>query len=268
MGKLRPDQQPLSGVSVLITRPLPQQTGLSEKITAAGGVPVAFPLLNIQPFFGSQAGAKARDQIQALDQYDFLIFVSHNAANLAGQLINKYWSQLPFDLQLIAIGRTTANTLNLVLNIQAICPSMGADSESVLALSALQDVVGKRIGIVRGQGGRELLATILTERGAVVDYIEVYSRQRVAHDQAEITKLEHCCDMITVHNGESLKILTEICAKNMSQISLLPLVVPSQRILIQARQQGFSVVNDAGGADDQSMLDALKQLALRDENEK
>ncbi|WP_275576186.1 uroporphyrinogen-III synthase [Aquitalea magnusonii] len=55
-------------------------------------------------------------------------------------------------------------------------PTAGSDSEALLALPQLADVAGQHWLIVRGQGGRALLADTLCARGAQVSLAEVYQR--------------------------------------------------------------------------------------------
>jgi uroporphyrinogen-III synthase len=52
------------------------------------------------------------------------------------------------------------------------------DSESVLALPAFQApaVAGRRVLILRGDGGRDLLGDTLRARGAEVEYLTCYHR--------------------------------------------------------------------------------------------
>lgn len=253
----------LDGLSVLITRPSLQQHSLSEKISSAGGKPLSLPLIEIVALENSSEIDSTRRAVQDLDRFSLLIFVSSNAAQIGGELINDYWPQFPVGIEVIAIGKTTADTVIRQLACSVTSPEQGSDSEAVLALPLLQTVTDKRIAIFRGKGGRELLANTLRERGAEVAYIEVYSRKPVSYSPTEIMTFlsENACDVITVHSGESLQNLVEQSADNINQITLLPLVVPSQRIAEQARQIGFAEVICANGADDEAMLEALQQLS-------
>ena len=253
----------LSGQSVLVTRPLAQQKGLAEKIKQLGGRVIQFPLIQISPLTDRQAVQAAKTSVQNLDQFNVLIFVSSNAARIGGELIAEFWPQFPVGIEIIAIGETTARAATSLLACPVISPAQGSDSESVLALPELQEVAGKRIGIVRGQGGRELLATELQRRGADVRYIEVYCRDPVTYEAGQLTELmnQNSCNMITVHSGESLDLLIKQAADNIDQITLLPLVVPSERVAQQARETGFTRVANAAGADDSAMIAMLQQLA-------
>ncbi len=255
----------LAGLSILVTRPMRQQQSLCGKIIAAGGKPISFPLIDISPLEDSSEIRAAKQAIQDLDQFSALIFVSSNAASFGGELIDNYWPQFPVGVEVIAIGKTTAEAIGARLTCRVTNPDQGSDSEAVLALPVLQAVANKKIGIVRGQGGRELLATTLQERGAEVCYIEVYRRVSVPHTAAEISAIvnENSCDVITVHSGESLQILADQSGDNIDQITLLPLLVPSQRVAGQARQLGFTNVECTNGADDEAMLSTLQQLSSR-----
>src|SRR6185295_12379471 len=67
-----------------------------------------------------------------------------------------------------------------------IAPQSGADSEALLAAPELADVTGKRVLIVRGEGGRALLGNMLAARGATVNYAECYRRVRPVADAAPL----------------------------------------------------------------------------------
>jgi uroporphyrinogen-III synthase len=152
-----------------------------------------------------------------------------------------------------------------LLACEVICPEAGSDSEAVLAIPELQQLADKRIGIFRGQGGRELLAATLRERGASVDYIEVYKREQVQLDAADAADVAAFAapdkiDAITVHSGESLHSLAGLLSSARKSILAIPIVVPSARVAKQAEQSGFKQVVNAHGADDASMIKALERI--------
>jgi uroporphyrinogen-III synthase len=254
----------LKGQVTLITRPEAQQNSLRAAIERKGGEWLSLPLLRILPLTDLDLQA-ARQHVQDLDNYDVLVFVSLNAASLGAELITDLWPQLPVQQSIIAIGKSTAKLVADLLACEVICPEAGSDSEAVLAIPELQQLADKRIGIFRGQGGRELLAATLRERGASVDYIEVYKREQVQLDAADAADVAAFAapdkiDAITVHSGESLHSLAGLLSSARKSILAIPIVVPSARVAKQAEQSGFKQVVNAHGADDASMIKALERI--------
>lgn len=255
----------LAGQKVLLTRPAPQQQSLRAAIEKAGGDVISLPLMQIVPISNPQSVQAARTAVQNLDHFQLLIFISTNAVSYGAELIDDFWPQFPLGLAVIAIGETTARVASAQLGCTVSRPEQGSDSEAVLALPQLQNVEGMRIAIFRGQGGRELLANTLRERGALVEYVEVYRREFTAVTTDDLSNglLQQDCSAITVHSGESLNRLIALGADNIERATLIPLVVPSQRVAARAREAGFTDVVNAGGADDESMLTALGAIADR-----
>lgn len=174
----------LTGIGVLVTRPEHQAEHLCKLIEAEGGAAVRYPALAIKP---RPDRAAVRAAIGPADRYDVIIFVSANAVRFGADLLGP-----PRDLPLAAIGPATAAALNTAGYRVALMPAEGMDSESLLALPQLHDMGGRRVLIVRGTGGRELIAETLTARGATVQYAEVYTREPAKPSrelQAEIETL-------------------------------------------------------------------------------
>lgn len=67
---------PLAGRSIVVTRPQAQAAALAGAITAAGGQPLLFPLLEISPVL--DVGA-LNEAVTALSDYALVIFISPNA---------------------------------------------------------------------------------------------------------------------------------------------------------------------------------------------
>ncbi|MGB5641316.1 MAG: uroporphyrinogen-III synthase, partial [Sedimenticolaceae bacterium] len=95
----------LAGLSVLVTRPEHQSEGLCDLIQSAHGRPVRFPALEI---LGPTDKKAARTQLEGIKRADLLIFVSANAVQYAFPLLPE---QLPFDIDIAAVGRATAAAL-------------------------------------------------------------------------------------------------------------------------------------------------------------
>jgi len=257
----------LSGLNVLITRPANQADTLRRAIEAAGAEVLSLPLIEIKALVDKAAIQDLKNKILQLDSYQALIFVSNNAVSYGAELINNFWPQFPVGIDVIAVGPTTAEAARKQLGCEVLQPSGGMTSEDILRLPALQDVAGKKVAIVRGQGGRELLAETLRERGASVDYLEAYSRSPVEYASADFCeKLQAAAvNVLTVSSGESLDRLTRLLADNREGMQQLALVVPSQRVERQAIEAGYRRVLNACGADPSSFVDALGELGINQE---
>jgi uroporphyrinogen-III synthase len=77
----------------------------------------------------------------------------------------------------MAVERRTAATLRSS-GVEPLVPAR-EDSEGLLALPQLQVVAQRRIVLVKGPGGRELIADTLRERGAEVIEFNCYRRQYI-----------------------------------------------------------------------------------------
>jgi uroporphyrinogen-III synthase len=255
----------LSAYKVLVTRPVAQQKALVEAIEVQGGSAFSFPLIQIDPINETTQRRILKNQIQQLDNYHVLIFISTNAVQQGAQWIHNYWPQFPVSIAVIAVGPTTAELVTAEFNCQVIHSENGMTSEDLLTLDELNEkqVKGKKIGIFRGIGGRELLANTLTGRGASVDYLEVYRRSAVEYRASELRELirQENINVLSITSGESLNLIVQQLGDNKAEFSLLPLLVPSQRIADQAKENGFQRVINAYGASELSFIAALESLA-------
>ncbi len=254
----------LGGLGVWVTRPEPQARDSVRAIERSGGRPCRLPLVAIEPLEDEAAVLAIKRVILDLDQYDGALFISSNAARLGMQWIDRYWPQLPQDLTAFAIGPGTAEVLR-EFTWPVYLPESGVTSEDLLALPQLQQVEGRRLALFRGEGGREKLAASLRERGAEVDYVELYRRRSLEHDPAEVARMLETerVDVIVVTSAQILEGL--VAFRRYPQLAAwlrdLPLIVPSPRVGEQARKAGFEHVINAGGAGDETVIQCLEQLA-------
>ncbi len=239
--------KPLAGTTIVVTRPIAQAQALCRLIDAAGGEAIALPVLAIE---GRNIAPPP------LPDYQLAIFVSANAVEHAHRLLGGDW---PASLPMAAVGKATARALAATWSQPVLQPPTGFNSESLLAMPELQLVAGKRILIFRGEGGRELLAETLRQRGAQVDYAEVYRRLRPQVSLASLQALPRV-DFITATSNETLQNLYDLAGEDAVRPWLLQqrLLVVSPRAIDLARQLGFAhtpVLAEAPG--DESLIKAI-----------
>ena len=167
--------KPLQNLGIAITRPIDQAKKLAALITEAGATPILFPLIEITPLSDySQFDAV----IANIADYDWAIFISSNAVQNGMPRLIKQTAKIgiPSNLQFAAIGPVTASELQSFGVKEVLIPNVRFDSESLLALPEMTNVAGKKILVVRGVGGRDILADTLRARGAQVTFAECYKR--------------------------------------------------------------------------------------------
>lgn len=227
----------LAGLSVLVTRPAEQATALSEAIAAARGRPVSFPALEI---LGPADKKAVRAALADLKAIDLLIFVSANAVRYA---FPQMPDNIPLDLPIAAVGSATAEALEDCGLDPTLVPEQ-MDSEGLLALEQLADMQGKRVLIVRGNGGREVLHDTLVERGAQVSYVEAYRRQLPKRNPANlIAYWSSMVEVVTVTSVQLLEnLFTLLGEEGVPLLQQTPMVVISERIAEQAAERGCEII--------------------------
>lgn len=248
---------------IVITRPAQQASVLSDAIKAAGGDVLLFPTIHIKPLALDQHD---KTQIQQLDQFDIIIFISPNAVNfgLAYMLAE---TSLPKETLIATIGRGSAKSVVQQLGKQPdIVPEENFNSEGLLATQALQNVANKRILIVRGEGGREHLKQTLQSRGAQVEYLNVYQRvmPSVSNSELEQNLQKNQIAAIVITSATSLKNLVTLTPNAVrQQLYQVPLVLINKRLIDVAREAGFSSkLIIATQASDEAIIAILKENKL------
>jgi uroporphyrinogen-III synthase len=239
----------LDGRGIVVTRPAHQAAALAALISAQGGRPILFPMMDILDV--EERGA-LNAIIDRLDRYDLAIFVSPNAVGKGMQAIRSRRS-LPPALKIAAVGRASARELQRLGVAHVLAPEQSADSEALLALPQLGRVAGQRIAIFRGVGGRELLRDTLVSKGAAVDYAECYRRVRPQTDLAPLLTSWRAGDIdaIVVTSSEGLRNFHEMLDHEGREcLARTPVFVPHPRIAETARELGLTDTVVTGAGDD------------------
>lgn len=246
----------------LVTRPTGKGEALTEALKAL--IDGAYHQAVIDIVAGPD-GDKVKAAVVA-PAPDMLIFVSGFAV--------EYFVQQPKVgdwlennmMQVFAVGQSTAMRLQHHADIAVNTPSLET-SEGLLQLDALQSeqLKGKKVVIIRGVGGRELLRQQLQSRGAAVEYWQLYQRHaKTGHGQQWLNQWQSWqIDTVVITSVDILTTIVENlppCSQSWWQS--LRWVVASDRIGQQAVSLGInpSQIYDAKGAADSAILAQVKRI--------
>lgn len=242
----------LHGLRILVTRPAPQGQALVHLLQQHGAQPTWLPLLQIEALSEQDSAYQAAKQaLLNLDYYQVVICTSRPAARLAIALIDQYWPQLPIGIRWLAVGAGTAAEL-AEYGIEAETGADGEDSEALLRHPALQQLQHGKVLLLKGEGGRTLLAEQLQTAGVEVCQAILYRRQPCPAP-AHFAQLLADTQVVLLSSGEALHHFHQLCGGPRP----LPLVVPSQRVAELAQHQGWPTILISAGAQDHAMLDCL-----------
>lgn len=194
-------------MTILVTRPSPDGEQLAHQLCAVGLTAIHQPLLAITS--GDEVNLLI-SQLNWLKSDDFLIAVSDHAVKLAHNYLQSQGASWPKNVHYMAVGHKTAATLAKVTGQSVLMPQHRCDSEGLLALPELQQIHHRRVLILRGNGGRELIRQELIARHAEVHYCKTYQRCWLPLDGTTLADswLQQQVDKLVVTSGEQLAFST------------------------------------------------------------
>ena len=247
-----PNIGPLTGVNLLITRPVMPASRTAQRLAALGATPLIFPTTIIE---APHDPSRLNKVLATLSNYYAAIFVSPSAAEMTLAPFGTAARQLPVGLHVFAPGPGTAEDLTSrgVVNVEI--PETSFDSDGLLALSELQEaaVKGKRIVIFRGNDGRELLREELAKRGATVDAITAYHRRAPRTAPTGLLELLRSgkVNALSAMSSDAITNLIPLIPANERATLLyaLPVYASHERIAATARAAGFRNVIETEAGD-------------------
>lgn len=251
--------QLLKNLHILITRPNPAGEELCELIRSHEGTALHFPTIAFTPPNDMQS---FRETIQTIGEQDWLLFVSPQAVYASIPAIRQAWPNFPPQLSLAAIGGGTVKALQAAGYQSVTHPEVEWHSEGLLELPAFQSIAGKKIMLVRGEGGRDLLQQVFEERGARVSHLIAYQRVMPHLDVSQPVHYvkSNQLDAIVCMSFEGVKNLKTLLGDDAwPDLQNVPLLVSSERVKELAQGLGFQTIWVANNASQQAVIDALAQ---------
>ncbi|MDB5917201.1 MAG: Uroporphyrinogen synthase [Massilia sp.] len=265
---------------VVITRPRGQCQALAQGVAALGREAVVLPLLDIYPLADQEPLQRVLAGLMDNTRgYVLVAFVSPNAIDAAFEHL-RHLGRWPAGVALAVLGETSRACLakhgiddgNATI-FSPLDPAR-SDSEHLLDALDMKALAGKRVLIVRGDSGRELMADGLRAAGADVDTVAAYSR-RVPAMTAQLATTLHGLlarrnDWI-ITSSEALRGLFGLLAELdggeggdhrgvVAKMQQQHVIVPHARIAETAAALGLTRLTLAGSGD-ASLLAALQSRA-------
>lgn len=246
----------LLGVTVLVTRPRAQSDSLCKQIENAGGKVIRFPVIDIVP-----VAVPVADSLEP----DIVIYTSVNAVQYGVTVLTQFVPSAT--RQIAAIGQATARALQQAGVKVDILPNDEFTTEALLALPQMKNVSGKKITIVKGEGGRELMAGSLTSSGAIVSQLDVYRRviPDINTDEVLQACLANRLDVILITSTNSLtNLFTLLGEHGRNCLQAASFIVISERIREACKPFQLKLpVQLAAGGSDAALMEALQNFVQR-----
>jgi len=240
---------------VVITRPQAQSQKLSKRLTQVFleqgiSLPViALPLLEIVPIDSKELASALH---LALDQAEWVSFVSPNAFLMSDQLLKKFGWTWPKHLSIAVVGGGSEQSIldSGIEFAQIIKPQdTGSwDSEGLweALLVAQPEWTHRRMVMIHGEGGRNFLSEHLKDAGAVIDEFAVYRRQGLSKEDIAWKSIDPTEHGIWIFNSSQAG---EVLIKRLRELEIAEqflqnetAIVSHPRILEKIQEIGFGDV--------------------------
>lgn len=241
-----------AGRRILVARPAAQSGRLLTLLADAGWQGQPFPVMDIQPLPDALAHLPQQAALA-----DWLFFVSPSAIDIAWPALQ----QQALNARLACVGQASARRLAGLSGQDILFPTAGSDSEALLALPQLADVAGQHWLIVRGLGGRALLADTLRQRGADVTLAEVYQRVDGTPDWGLLD--DDPPDAMVITSSEMVEQLFRLAGPARAvTLQCLLYCVPHPRIAERLQALGATRIVTTR-ADDEALVSGLREWFCR-----
>lgn len=231
---------------LLVTRPEPQAAQWVRALRDRGVDADALPLIAIEPLADA---APLHAAWAALGRQDLVVFVSPNAVTSFFDAARAAW---PLVVRAAAPGPGTAQALRDAGVAEIAQPAADAasfDSASLWERLRHEAWQGRRVLVVRGDGGRDELAARLRAAGAQVEYVQAYRRALPRLDAAQaglIAQAQAQPDATLWHFSSSQAVDHLLQLAPGAHWSAGAALASHPRIAERARAAGFGRVHEVG----------------------
>jgi uroporphyrinogen III methyltransferase/synthase len=235
--------KPLLGKTVLVTRPQHQSHDMLRELHTLGASTLSQPAIEISP---PQHWKMVDDTIAKLATYDWLVFSSANGVNYFFNRLLATGHDLRAigSCQLATIGSATTDALGQ-FHLRADLQPSEYRAEA-LAEELAPQTLGKRVLLLRASRGREVLAEMLTQAGALVSQVVVYESRDLLKPAERISKLLQAgkIDWITVTSSAIARSLVQLFGDDLKKAKLAAISPLTAEVLTGAGYPATAVATE------------------------
>lgn len=166
------ERKPLWGRRILVTRAREQASKLSALLKDLGGEVAEFPTISFEPIADS---AEMEKVIEGISQYDWVVFTSPNGVRFFREFLWKKGrdARALGASKIAAIGPGTEEAL-LSLGLRPDKVPNEFSAEGLVGAFNEEELLAKKVLLLRAQQARDVLPEALREMGAEVKIIPLY----------------------------------------------------------------------------------------------
>jgi uroporphyrinogen III methyltransferase/synthase len=205
---------PLSGTTVLVSRPQHQSQELAQRLSASGAEVVSIPAIEVAP---PEEWECVDTALKQCERFDVIVFTSANGVRYFFERLQTVAPEaiISAATTLVAIGPATAGKLKQYNYTAHVVPKRFISDDITATLG---DVSGKSVLLPRADIARKQLAIDLKKAGAKVTEVSMY-RVRTNSSPETLSLLDeiphgNAPDYITVTSSSTARGISEILEKS------------------------------------------------------
>ena len=247
------NQRPLSGQTILITRPIEQAASLAIPLQNLGANVMIQPMIKIST---PKDWSEVDGVINTIDQWSAMVFCSQNGVRYFIDRLH----QKNLDcrhlagLKIAAVGSKTEKALRSHGIIADVVPEQFNGEKLAESLSCI--ATNARVLIVRASRGNNRIADLLVNAGAEVKQIVAYEHQDVTPNNDELNNkmIRGEIDWVTAMSSETVRNLVRCFGKSLNTTRLATI---SPATSLVAKDAGLKVEAEANPYTSQGLIQAI-----------
>lgn len=247
------NRRPLSGQTVLVTRPIDQAASLAIPLQDLGANVIIQPMIKISE---PRDWSEVDQAIDNIERWDAIVFCSQNGVkHFSARLHEKN-----LDCRSLAgrkIAAVGSKTKEALLNQGIVADFVPEKFNSeCLGESLSRFAINAQILIVRASRGNNRIAELLEHAGAAVTQVTAYEHQDVRPNSDELTNkmLRGEIDWVTAMSSETVRNLIRCFGKSLEKTRLATISPTTSSV---ARTAGLNVHAEANPYTSQALVQAI-----------